>query len=165
MRASRWICVGGCALLAVVPALAGSEQSDASRVQGTWSLVLLENAAMRMEGEQAKGKLEIHGDRASILVRLPDRDDVKHEYTLVLHPLAQPPAFDVRWDDGRVTRGIYRFEGSRWVRCHGDPNGPRPTTFDNAAANGFILSVWERPKPKSPSAEPAAQPADPLAER
>lgn len=128
--------------------LAAAARDDASRIEGVWSILAIETVTGRVEGQDLKGTLEIRGQKAKINVRMPDREEVKNEYTFVLHPLAEPPAFDVHWADGRITRGIYRFTGDKWIRCHGDPNGPRPANFDNAGANGYVLTIWRRGQEK-----------------
>jgi len=149
------LAVAGTLLLAP-SSRANNARDDASRIEGVWQIVALDTVNGRVEGDSIKGTLEIRGKKAHIKVQVADREDVDNRYEFDLHPLAEPPAFDVRWPDGRITRGIYRFVGDTWVRCHGSPNGPRPVNFENAAAQGNVLTVWR--KAKRPPPEPEAPP-------
>ncbi len=132
------------------PVDADSTRADIDLIQGTWKLIELS----RGNGpEPAEGTLSIKGTKATIKVKIPDLDPYEKSYQFKLYPFREPKAFDVIWDDGRVTRGIYFLEGNTWHRCHGIPDGERPTNFDIIAGGGMISSLWKRPeiraRPKS----------------
>ncbi len=126
-------------------AWADGAREDIDLIQGTWSLVELETAGGVMQGNDVDGTLTITGESAKIEVEFPGSDPYRNEYSFRLFPHRVPKAFDVHWADGRITRGIYRFEGQQWIRCHGEPDGQRPESFENPAANRFTRSIWQRP--------------------
>lgn len=132
---------------------ADSARTDSDLIQGTWKLVELHSNGNGFGPDQVKGTLSIDGTKATIRVKFQDQELYERSYEFKLYPFREPKAFDVLWEDGRVTRGIYHLEGDTWYRCHGEPDGDRPTSFEENAGNGVIRSLWKRPKVK-PSPKP-----------
>ncbi len=132
---------------------ADAARSDSDLIQGTWNLNELHSGGNAFDSDQVEGTLSIDGTKATIRVKFQDQELYERSYQFKLYPFREPKAFDVIWDDGRVTRGIYHLEGDTWYRSHGEPDGARPSGFDNIAATGMISSLWNRPKVK-PRPEP-----------
>ena len=127
---------------------ADSAHDDSDLIQGTWNLIELNNGGNAVGTEDVGGTLEVAGTQATIKVKFPGDELYEKTYRFKLYPYREPKAFDVIWEDGRVTRGIYHLEGDTWYRCHGEPDGERPTTFDDLAVTGMIRSLWKRPEVK-----------------
>jgi len=127
---------------------ADSAHEDSDLIQGTWNLIELNNGGNAVGTDDVDGTLEVAGKQATIKVKFPGNDLYEKSYRFKLYPYREPKAFDVIWEDGRVTRGIYHLEGDTWYRCHGEPDGDRPTSFENLAVTGMIRSLWKRPEVK-----------------
>lgn len=132
-------------------ALAGFARDDESRFQGTWELVSMESNGAPFD-PGTRGTLLVRGDQAKLIVQLADQK-IENAYRLQLNPLHIPPAFDVHWEDGRITRGIYKFSGDELIRCHGQPDGARPAVFEAPPGTGQVLSIWRRPPSPEEDAE------------
>ncbi len=127
---------------------ADSARSDMDLIQGTWNLNELNSKGRTFGADEVDGALSVGEGQATIKVRFPDAEPYERTYKFKLYPFREPKAFDVIWEDGRVTRGIYHLEGDTWYRCHGEPDGKRPTSFENMAATDIISSLWKRPEVK-----------------
>lgn len=127
---------------------ADSARSDLDLIQGTWNLNELNSNGRTFRADEVDGTLSVETKQATIKVTFPDGDPYERTYKFKLYPYREPKAFDVIWDDGKVTRGIYHLEGDTWYRCHGEPDGIRPTSFENVAVPNMISSLWKRPEVK-----------------
>ncbi len=86
--------------------------------------------------------------------------------TMILDPKADPKTIDLIPDGGRsrgkVVKGIYRWDGDRFVLCNGDPDAPRPTEFSAPKGSRRTLMTFEkRPAQPAHSRKPGLSPADP----
>jgi uncharacterized protein (TIGR03067 family) len=119
-------------------------QTDAERLQGTWTLVW----------SITDGKRTPEDTTPALTMMLTDKsfqsewaDKLFRQSTYKLDPTHDP-----RWIDliapsetpGHVSRGIYRFEGDELLLCLPRPNAVRPIGFESKPGSGVILGLWRR---------------------
>lgn len=49
---------------------------------------------------------------------------------------------------GTIQKGLYKFEGDKFIDCCSKPGGERPVEFKSTAENGFEIMTAERVKEK-----------------
>jgi len=135
--------------LAVVAMLAGSAAAywlwprpavdDAQRLQGVWKPVSGEIMGRPMTEVElgAVTELRFEGDRCTLV--MPGSPTVAGTFHVVAGK--NPKEIDFIWEDGPVTRGIYRLEGDALRLCCGDPGTRRPAEFSTDLAGVMSLIV------------------------
>ena len=128
----------GIVLLAVGLLVVGSrvkaddDKKDKDKVQGTWSLVTLEEngESQKVTEESDKYiKLKIEGDKFMITLKGGD-----HEATYALDSSKKPKTIDLTLkggdQDGKVMKGFFELDGDTLKICIGSPEAPdRPAEF------------------------------------
>jgi RNA polymerase sigma-70 factor (ECF subfamily) len=119
-------------------------QTDAERLQGTWTLVW----------SITDGKPAPQDSAPALTMRLTDKnfhsewaDRLFRQSTYKLDPTHDP-----RWIDliapsefpGHVSQGIYRFEGDELMLCLPRANADRPIRFESKPGSGVTLGRWRR---------------------
>jgi uncharacterized protein (TIGR03067 family) len=123
-------------------------RKDAQALKGSWSMVSLTLSGREMpEGQVSEGRMVVEGD--SITTTWAGRDTLA---TFKLDPAMMPRAIDITFKDGplkdRTVKGIYKFDGDRFVICRAaQPDRERPADFSSDAGSRRILVVWKREKP------------------
>jgi RNA polymerase sigma-70 factor (ECF subfamily) len=119
-------------------------QTDAERLQGTWTLVWSITDGNRAPEDTA----------SALRMRLTDKDfqsewadELFHQSTYKLDPTHDPGWIDLTAPSeypGHVSRGIYRFEGDELMLCLPRPNAVRPVGFESKPGSGVTLGRWRR---------------------
>jgi uncharacterized protein (TIGR03067 family) len=123
-------------------------RKDAEALKGTWSMVSLTLSGREMpEGQVSTASMVVQGD--GITTTWASRDTLA---TFKLDPTMSPKTIDLTFSDGplkdQIVKGIYKFDGNRFVMCRAArPEGERPGDFNSEAASGRILVVWKRKEP------------------
>jgi uncharacterized protein (TIGR03067 family) len=131
-----------------VSAPAGDAKKDEDQLQGTWKVVSVErNGKKTPARDTARLKVVVAGDKVTAL----DDNEVTDEYAFRLDPAARPRTIDLTRtsgkEKGKVTRGIYSFEGDRLTVCSGEPDKDRPKAFAAPEGTDQTLFVFERARP------------------
>ena len=135
----------GLALAADAPRQDAKAQLE--RLQGTWSVVSVEEGGKRLPAEKTEGwSLTIEGSKYTF--RHGD-GSVRGVYKL--DPLKNPGAIDATRtggaDVGKTLWGIYALKGGEFRLCVKLVGKERPTEFAAAEGSNTVLAVFERVKP------------------
>ena len=143
------------------------KQSDAERLQGTWSVAALEVDGQKMAGGMLNGaRVVVKQDRFQSLGM-----GETYEGLLTLDESARPKTFDLKFtkgpEKGNTNRGIYELDGDQWKLCLATRGDARPKTFAAKAGTGHALEVLKRGEVKpvavtEPAVAKAAGPATEL---
>ena len=68
----------------------------------------------------------------------------EHFYPVTLDPTTEPKSFDLTLANGKLIRGIYRYEDDFLTLCFGDVNR-RPTTDNPIDARDFLIGYARKP--------------------
>ena len=126
----------------------GGAKKEQERFQGTWRLVKFDLAEGRSLPEEvlAKSRFTFQGDRLTVT----EDGKVVDEATIKLDPTRTPKAIDVTAgrgpNKGKVSPGIYAFEGDSLKICSAAPGQKRPTEFKTDRASRTALLVLRRAK-------------------
>jgi uncharacterized protein (TIGR03067 family) len=125
-----------------------SAKQEQERFQGTWRLVKFDLAEGRsLPGEVlAKSRFTFQGDRLTVT----EDGKLVDEATFTLDPTRTPKTIDVTAgrgpNKGKVSQGIYAFEGDTLKLCSAAPGQKRPTEFKTDRASRTALLVLRRAK-------------------
>src|SRR5947209_7337303 len=113
----RWITFASPAMAVGLLLAASDPKDDAARLQGAWVMVSLEIDGETMSEDQvASGRLVVEGDRYT-----PTYEGKDYPEAITLYPDKTPRAIDFTFRDGprkgETVKGIYKFEGDRYVMC------------------------------------------------
>jgi uncharacterized protein (TIGR03067 family) len=134
------------ALLAVAALVAGGTPDDLKRMQGTWSVGIVEvdGKEPSKDEKNLRLKLAIEGDRYKTYVG----EQYLSAGTLKLDAAAKPRALDATYTDGpfkgTVQRGIYEITPEGMTVNFAKPGADRPRTFK--AGPGETLLRYTRAK-------------------
>jgi uncharacterized protein (TIGR03067 family) len=123
---------------------ADAAKKDLEKMQGTWTLVSLEeNGKTATEARRKEFKVTITGDKSTFTV---GGDTVKGYFKL--DPSRKPRAMDIVLEDGphkgKTKLAIYDFDGDHFKVAVAEPGKERPKGF--TAGAGYNVEVWERAK-------------------
>lgn len=130
-----------------LPVLSDGSARDLLRLQGEWVLVRMEVGGKEVAAERlVSASLTIQGRRYRLTTR-----NMTFEVELSLDATKSPKEIDMTFLDGpnqdRTGKGIYKFEGNRWIICRSlRPEDDRPREFSSEEVNYFIME-WERKSP------------------
>jgi uncharacterized protein (TIGR03067 family) len=119
-------------------------QTDARRLQGTWTLVWSITDGQRAPADATPAPTMTLTDRD---FRSEWAGKLFRQSAYKLDPTRDPRWIDViaEGDDaGHVSRGIYRFEGDELMLCLPRPNADRPDRFESKPGSGVSLGLWRR---------------------
>jgi uncharacterized protein (TIGR03067 family) len=126
----------------------GGAKKEQERFQGTWRLVKFDLAEGRSLPEEvlAKSRFTFQGDRLNVT----EDGKVVDEATIKLDPTMTPKTIDVTAgrgpNKGKVSLGIYAFEGDTLEICSAAPGQKRPTEFKTDRASRTAILVLRRAK-------------------
>jgi uncharacterized protein (TIGR03067 family) len=123
-------------------------RKDLERLQGTWTLVAMENEGNPLPPEHFEGWSAVYEGDA---LTLKAGDQVRRRGVVTLDPSRTPKAINT-WDmDGpyedQTLAGIYDLDGDTLKLCFSRPGQERPTKFVTKEGPGFLLVVYKRKKP------------------
>jgi len=125
-------------------------QRDLEKLQGTWQLVSGVVDGKKLPDKEVKNTQIIIKDNTFVL---PNASGVgtSPKGTFIINPNSDPKQVDSTATDGpnvgKVSLGIYEFEGDSQKTCFGTPGGARPTELSSKPSSGNILQVWKRVNP------------------
>ncbi len=134
-------------LAAVAAGTAGDAKKDQDQLQGTWTVVLLEEKGKKAPEEITKElSAEIKGDKLAIL----EKGKVMEELRFKLDPTKKPSEVDFTYltgeDKGKTELGIYEIAGDTVKFCINDSGKPRPKTFSTSKEDELNVVVIKRKK-------------------
>ena len=135
-------------LLAPVAGQEGGAKKEQEKFQGTWRLVKFESAEGPALPEEviAKARFTFKGDRLTIT---QDGKEVD-EATFKTDPTKVPKAIDITAGrgatKGKISEGIYAFEGDTLKICSPAPGQKRPTEFKSDRASRTAVLFLRREK-------------------
>ena len=126
---------------------AGTQDADATQLNGTWLLVRGEQDGKPLREDAIQGiKMVIDGDKHTLIVG-GDRMVSTHH----LDPTTKPKSIDAKATGGpykdKTLLGIYRLEGDEFTVCFAAPGRDRPKDFTTKSGTGTFVHVWKRQKP------------------
>jgi len=126
---------------------AGTQDADATRLNGTWVLVRGEQDGKPLPQDAIQGiKMVIDGDKHTLVVGGDKTVNTHH-----LDPTTKPKSIDAKPTAGpykdMTLRGIYRLEGDEFTVCFAAPGKERPKEFTTKSGTGTFVHVWKRQKP------------------
>ena len=125
-------------------------QTDIEKLQGTWQLVSGVVDGKKLPDKEVKNTQIIIKDNTFVL---PNASGVgtSPKGTFIINPNSDPKQVDSTATDGpnvgKVSLGIYEFEGDSQKTCFGTPGGAPPTELSSKPSSGNILQVWKRVNP------------------
>jgi uncharacterized protein (TIGR03067 family) len=126
----------------------GGAKKEQERFQGTWRLVKFDLSEGRSLPEEvlAKSRFTFQGDRLTVT----EDGKLVDAATIKLDPTGTPKTIDVIAgrgpNKGKVSPGIYAFEGDMLKICSAAPGQKRPTEFKIDRASRTALLVLRRAK-------------------
>jgi uncharacterized protein (TIGR03067 family) len=137
--------LGASLLLAAGPASQEAGEGDAARLQGNWSIVLVEIDGQALAMDNLKGaSLRIQGTRYSFQLQ-----KTRLELSFKLDASKSPKTIELEVvegpEKGKVYHGIYKLEKDRYTICRTTEAGKeRPTKFATQAKSGLMIVVWDK---------------------
>jgi uncharacterized protein (TIGR03067 family) len=134
-------------LAAATAAAGGDAKKDAARLQGSWSVLHMEEAGKKAPDEIVKAMaVEIKGDKITVT----EKGKVVVEFQFKLVPGKKPAEIDLKHlvgdDKGKTEKGIYEFEGDTARFCVADVGKERPKKFATSKDDERTLVVLKRKK-------------------
>jgi len=125
-------------------------QAELKKFQGTWGLVSATRDGKNVTEDEAK--------RTSIVIkdntfRFPQESKVGTSATgsFTLDTTLMPKAMDSITgsgpDTGKISRGIYQFDGKRYKICFSPPGRDRPKGFVSDPGSDYLLQEWQLARP------------------
>ena len=123
---------------------AGTQDADATRLNGTWVLVRGEQEGKPLPEDATQGiKMVIDGDKHTLIV-----GSDKMVSTHLLDPTTTPKSIDAKATEGpykdMTLLGIYRIRGDEFTVCFAAPGKERPKNFTTKSGTGTFVHVWKR---------------------
>jgi RNA polymerase sigma factor (sigma-70 family) len=122
--------------------------TDNEKVQGTWSCVSAVTNGKPVPEDRAK-QLKLVLTKDSYTTKMGDQ--VLFRGTYKIDPKASPKTMDItsleEETKGKVSKGIYAFDGDTFKLCYAVPDQERPTEFESKANSGVTYAVWKLAKP------------------
>ena len=122
----------------------GSQDTDASKLNGTWMLVRGEEEGKPLPQDAIQGiKMIIDGDKYTVIV-----GSEKMASTLHFDATTTPKSIDAKATAGpykdKTLLGIYRIQGDEFTVCFAAPGKERPKNFTTKSGTGTFVHVWKR---------------------
>jgi uncharacterized protein (TIGR03067 family) len=125
---------------------AGTQDSDATRLNGTWGLVRGEQEGKPLPDAIQGIKMVMDGDKHTLIVGGEKMVTTHH-----LDATTKPKSIDAKPTAGpykdKTLLGIYRLEGDEFTVCFAAPGKERPREFTTKSGTGTFVHVWKRQKP------------------
>jgi len=117
------------------PPVGNNLAREKEKFRGTWRVTKIVTAGKTMEGDELDGQamvldFAINGD-----VTVKRTGATSDSAKWVINPAATPRTIDITNREGKLEKGIFRFDGNTLTICFASPGGDRPTRFD--APEGF----------------------------
>ncbi len=141
MNGRTW-CVLGLGLALVAPGLAGDDQTEQKRFQGTWQVVSVEKNG-KYEAVPKGATMVFTGNKFQM-----KGGEADYGGTFTLDPLKRPRRIDSRvtQGEGKVvqTQGIYEFQGETLKIAWMEGKDMRPMAFLSKLDSGVRLIMLKR---------------------
>jgi uncharacterized protein (TIGR03067 family) len=135
--------------LAAATSAVGGEatKADTARLQGSWTVVLMEEKGNKAPDELLQGMaVEIKGDKITVT----EKGKRVVEFGYKLDATKKPATIDLTYlsgeEKGQVELGIYQFEGDTVKFCTTEKGKARPTAFGTSKEDDRTLVVIRRKK-------------------
>lgn len=158
---TTFACVGACALAvacggvavpAPVPPLPKeTAQTELAKLVGRWKIVSRVQAGTEVlaNKDRVPEAVLVFGKEGGFRWGTSATDAGK---IVRIDPTKNPKEIDYEFGDGTrkgvVQKGLYKFEGDKFIDCCSKPGGDRPAEFKSTAENGFEIMTAQRVKEK-----------------
>jgi uncharacterized protein (TIGR03067 family) len=134
--------------LAAGPPRDDPARADLDKLQGTWTLVVMEHEGESAPAEEFKGWTATYeGNRLTLRAG----EEVRRRGLVTLDAGRKPKAMNT-WDkDGpfedQTVPGIYEIDGDTLRVCFARPGEDRPREFTTKRGTGILYCVYKRARP------------------
>jgi uncharacterized protein (TIGR03067 family) len=120
----------------------GDAKEELKKFQGVWAVESVREKGIDVPAEETqKMTVAFTGDKLT----LGFEGKESKSGTFKVNPASKPKHINVRVK-GKVTPGIYAFEGGKLKLCVTEGGGPRPTEFSSPVGSKTVLLVLKRVK-------------------
>jgi uncharacterized protein (TIGR03067 family) len=121
-------------------------KAEVEKLQGTWNVVALETADMKMPENAVKGSKIVVKKDMFITISM----GATYKGTFKIDVSGTPKTLDLTFTEGpekgKTNLGIYELDGETWKICLNVTGKDRPKEFIAKAGSGFVLETLRREK-------------------
>lgn len=143
---------GGVAVPAPVPQMKETAQTELAKLVGQWKIVSRVQAGEEVlaNKDRVPEAVLVFGKEGGFRWGTSTADAGK---IVRIDPTKNPKEIDYEFAGagdrkGVVQKGLYKFEGDKFIDCCSKPGGDRPAEFKSTAENGFEIMTAQRVKEK-----------------